>query len=377
MIAIIHAFSRRNAGDSLLVDLALERLERAGIPRRDCCVFALDASSFDDLPCVERVPGEPWGRISSRLVPALGEVLGCALSRCIGRRLFSSRLARSLATADAFVAVGGGYLRTPTAVNSLGVLLNHVPQLAIVSGKDRPAIYLPQSVGPLPGPVGALTRYLLRDVDAVYVRDDRSLKEVGASLDAARMPDLAVLEIAERGLSPRSTEGTSRMVVVGRQLPSGEGYEDRLTKLGTALGDVEWAVQSTGLGGRSDSDFYQRLDVPQSGPLAKVLASGHGVVISVRLHGALQAILEGWPAIHLAYERKGWGGFQDLGIPEFVHPARTFEPSAVARQARSLAEDSRAYWRQIQEQIGQLRSASDNLQERLRGLAAHVAPRER
>jgi len=59
----------------------------------------------------------------------------------------------------------------------------------------------------------------------------------------------------------------------------------------------------------------------------------------VRLHGAIAALLAGRPAIHLAYERKGWGAYQDLGLDEFVHDARTFDPAAVAAQTRALAAD--------------------------------------
>lgn len=377
MIALVHAFSRRNAGDSLLVDLALERLERAGIPRGECCVCALDAPSFDDLPCVERVPGEPWGRVSGSLIPALGELLGSSVSRLTGMRLSLGRLSRSLGRAEAFVAVGGGYLRTPTLVNSLGVLVNHLPQLAIASGSDRPSIYLPQSIGPFSGPVGALTLRLLSDVDRLYVRDDQSLRAVGEGTEVERLPDLAVLEIAEVGPAPRSTADAPRVLIVGRSLRSGKPYEERLSELAAALHPVEWPVQATGLGGRSDADFYRRLHVQPSVPLHDALASGHGVVVSVRLHGALQAILRGWPAIHLAYGRKGWGAFEDLGLQEFVHPARGFSPSTVARQATSLMDDAREYWRRIEKRIDRLRSAGRQLQERLKELAARVASTDR
>ena len=54
MYLILHGFSRRNAGDGLLVDLTLEPLEAAGIARDDCALLALDPESFGDLARVHR-----------------------------------------------------------------------------------------------------------------------------------------------------------------------------------------------------------------------------------------------------------------------------------------------------------------------------------
>jgi len=66
--------------------------------------------------------------------------------------------------------------------------------------------------------------------------------------------------------------------------------------------------------------------------------------VSVRLHGAIAALLAGIPAIHLAYERKGWGAYEDLGLREYVHDARTFDPALVARQAEELSVNPAPLW---------------------------------
>lgn len=366
MIAIIHAFSRRNAGDSLLVDLTLQELERAGLQDHECCIFALDPDSFGDLPRVVGVPSEPWGRVRPSIVSAGLQLIKSATFWMSDGVLRAGRVTESLASADGFVAVGGGYFRAGTLVNSLGVLLNHIPQLAVAAASGRPSLYLPQSIGPLRGPVGHLTRRLLREIDTIYVRDDRSIGEFAHERSVERMPDLAVLSLASQGIAPRTPQGRPRILVVGRALRASDEYVQRLREIDRQFESVEWPIQAKGLGQRSDAHFYEQLGVTPSRDLRHSLSAGCGVVISVRLHGALQALLSGWPAIHLAYERKGWGAFEDLGLDEFVHPARSFKPSRVTEQARALQRDPGPYWDRIREKIPGLRKARRALQIELR-----------
>jgi hypothetical protein len=93
---------------------------------------------------------------------------------------------------------------------------------------------------------------------------------------------------------------------------------------------VSLAVQSAGRG-NDDSAYYRRLGVMHPVPtLRRLLVEDHpDVVISVRLHGALEAILAGVPAYHLSYERKGFGAYNDLGVPEWVANAADFDAGAV------------------------------------------------
>jgi len=55
VIAVIHAYSRVNAGDGLLVDLTMQRLARAGVAPEDVTVVAMDAAAFADLPHVVKL----------------------------------------------------------------------------------------------------------------------------------------------------------------------------------------------------------------------------------------------------------------------------------------------------------------------------------
>lgn len=367
MVAVVHAYSRRNAGDGLLVDLSLERLRRAGVPREQCEVFALDAASFSDLPHVHQV-GVPGRRPSPAMIPAGAQLVASVLAGATRSRVRLGRLAAVLERADAIVAVGGGYLRTGNLVSSLGSLLNHFPQLATASRSTAPTVYLPQSIGPLSGPVGSLVARLLRRIDVVCVRDDRSRDELRPHVSAARFPDLAVLRLGEEleGLSPSARDG-GRVVLVGRELINGGGYEERLHALAGRLGDAGWAVQAEGLGTKSDLRFYERLGVRSSGRLLDVLSGDEaGVVVSTRLHGAIQSLLAGVPAIHLGYERKSWGAYEDLGLSTYVHSARTFDPDAVAAQARSLLADPGEFWTRIERQRPTLVEGSERLTALLR-----------
>lgn len=349
MYLILHAFSRRNSGDGLLVDLTLEALANAGIAREDCAILALDPESFEDDVVVHRAPGEPFGRFSPRLVSAGAWLLVDGASS--GRVGSVAQLARD---ASAMIAVGGGYLVADSPTRQAGVLFNHMVQLSAAARASIPTVYLPQSIGPLHGVVGSMTRRRLARLDRLYVRDDLTLSEL-ALPNARRIADLAVLKLSRQILDIDTPPPNGRPVIVARDLPRPGRYLTLLNRLGERLSAPVWAVQADVPGPRSDAAFYARLGRRHDGLFADMLRAGPpGVVVSVRLHGAIAALLAGWPAIHLSYERKGWGAYEDLGIRDYVHDARDFDPARVAAQALSLAADPAPFWQQI-------RTAAKNL----------------
>jgi polysaccharide pyruvyl transferase WcaK-like protein len=156
-------------------------------------------------------------------------------------------------------------------------------------------------------------------------------------------------------------------------LTSARAYEERLLALSRRLGDVVWATQAEGLGTKSDLSLYNRLGVRSGGRLLDLLGKQEArVVVSTRLHGAVQALLAGVPAIHLGYERKSWGAYEDLGLMRYVHDARTFDPEAVASQIAALDADPTDFWTSVERQRPPLLEASERLtatlRERLAGL---------
>ncbi|MGV3511748.1 MAG: polysaccharide pyruvyl transferase family protein [Novosphingobium sp.] len=351
MITILHAFSRRNSGDGLLVDLTYEVLADAGFAPDQCRIVALDPDSFPDLANVVRAPGEHRSVPSPRLLDAALQV---ALSYA-----GADRIAKLVKGSTGIVAVGGGYLVADSPVRQAGVVLNHLAQINAAGSSGAPTVYLPQSIGPLQGPVDPLLRKALSRIDRIWVRDNRTLAELGSS-NVARCPDLAVLKLARALREPTSVPG-GPIVLVGRDLPASGNYDANLLRVEQLSDDTRWAVQADVDGPRSDRAYYRKLGVSDHGPLDTVLAQGAGAVVSVRLHGAIGALLAGVPAVHLSYERKGWGAYEDLGLDEWVHDARNFDPQLVARQARELAADPSRMWQKLEAARVTLRTSYETL----------------
>jgi polysaccharide pyruvyl transferase WcaK-like protein len=365
MIGVLHAYSRTNSGDGLLVDLTLDRLARCGIAVSDVVLVALDPDSFPEVP--HRVAVGARGRgLAWELVPAVGRAVASGASAAARRPI--GALARALAACDALVAVGGGYLRAVDATSSIGTALNHLPQLALAAGAPVPSLYLPQSIGPLKGPVGAAVGRGLRHVDAVCARDRWSAADLVEYPNVSQVPDLAVLELAEHLDQIERAGAGGRVGLVARQVGHAVGYEDHLLRLAGELGDrAVWVVQTTGDRTKSDAVHYERLGVTASGSLADLLATRDlSAVVSVRLHGALMAMRAGVPAIHLSYDRKGPAAFGNLGLADWCFDVRDVGGADLRNVVKGLVGDATAYWDRLDGQKARLRGASEELDELVR-----------
>jgi polysaccharide pyruvyl transferase WcaK-like protein len=357
VIALLHAYSRSNAGDGLLVDLSLQRLERAGVPRSSVLVVALDPASFPDLNAIKIGTPERAANLQTLAAGA------SALSMTALGRYAPGETARALRQADAFVAVGGGYLRAGSAVNKVGTAINHLPQALVAARSGKPSIYLPQSVGPFDGWVGRRLRIALSRMTQVHVRDDRSFAELGDAGCVHRMPDLAVLAVGEQleSVQPRRVQDSSGPVIIARALPAAADYPVQLLELHRQVPDATWGIQAEGAASKSDRTFYEALGITPTDTLQSLISNGAGPVVSVRLHGAVQAILAGVPAIHLAYERKSWGAYQDLGLRQWLHSSRHFDPKQVATQLRELSADPEPFWTALRSRVPTLQQKSAEL----------------
>lgn len=362
MIGILHAYSRTNAGDGLLVDLTLERLARQGVGADEVVLVALDPGSFPEI--AHRTPMGVRGRgLSFDLVPAAGR--GAALVASAAARRPWGTAARDLAGCDALVAVGGGYLRAVDATSSVGTTLNHLPQL-VAAGRSRvPSLYLPQSIGPLQGPVGAAVRRGLARIGTVCVRDGWSATDLEDLPNVRSVPDLAVLELAESldVVEPAAPGG--RVGFVARRVPHASGYEGAARAVADALGDrAVWAVQTAGDPSKSDAVHYDDLGITAGGGLVELLAAGElSVVVSVRLHGALMALRAGVPAIHLAYDRKGPAAFGDMGLDPWCFDVRSLDRDELGAAVDALAADAGDYWARLSARRDALVLASAGLDE--------------
>lgn len=313
-VAIIHAYSSRNRGDGLLVDHALAMVRDA---YGDCEVTLASSDP------------ESFAHLGVNVVGTRPSVLGYS------RRYL--RFLRGLSGFDVVVAVGGGYLRAGYPKEAAKMLLVMGPQLLMASKMGSKVIYLPQSVGPLNLGVRPLVRRLLSRVDAVFLRDDRSTGELRLP-NAIRVPDMAAITLSRAATAYRVCDRPVLSVrSVRGELPAA------ITRLQAALGTYDAYVQST-VGGNDDSIATSRLDPREVLSAIELMShdSQPRVVVAMRLHAALMALRAGHYVVHLAYERKGFGAFQDLGISEYVHHYKNFDVNLVVSQVEALIGDREA-----------------------------------
>lgn len=367
---IAHAYSSTNSGDGLLVEEAINLLEEVDA-RAEITVLALDPDSFADRLNVQFVhPFTGEARSASNLT-----VLRLALTSASRGFRLPCATSRLLDEADLIVGVGGGYMRGANAVEALKMVLAHLPQLATANRSVTKAVYLPQSVGALRWGTRALVRKHGRTI-VWHARDDRSLALLRGAATVRRTPDTAVLPLGSMSVvpqTPAATESSSNVGLVARGLHSTRAriarYVDTIRRTRAAL-NAEPLLQASARGNNDDRFYSETFGQASDRSLLEATASDASdrphVIVSVRLHGAVQSIRNGVPAIHLSYERKGWGAYEDLGIAEYVHNVFDFDADLVTRQALALATDSTAYWDAVAERAAHITSARETLLADLR-----------
>ncbi|GAC68479.1 polysaccharide pyruvyl transferase family protein [Gordonia soli NBRC 108243] len=346
-VLILHAYSSRNRGDGLLVEYAV-RLAQEAFPAESVSVtvVARDCDSFSHLD-VELVDALPRG---------LSELAAYA------------RTLKRIANFDLILGVGGGYLRFGTPTEAMKAAVVHLPQLLATRRSSGQAVYLPQSVGPLRFGTRPIVQHLLGRTRQVFVRDDRSASDLTPCDNVVREPDLAIV----LGEFRRTSESIDPVPVLTVRSVGG-GVPHQVRSLASAIGVFDGYVQSS-VGGNDDREAMRSLGARQLLDESELMAAGAAprVVIAVRLHAALIALHNGHFVIHLAYERKGFGAFEDLGLLEYVHPVGTFAVSEVREQAQKLVTDTRArqeYDGLIQDRSERLAGARDRIVGALRSTA--------
>jgi polysaccharide pyruvyl transferase WcaK-like protein len=343
-VLLLHAYDAFNSGDSLLVSGAIELVTDAGHDLTGLTLVAMVPESFGQLapglaavmPPVEKMPTTARARV--QMVASAAETL--VLTGRGRRRL------RDLAEGSALVVgVGGAYLRATHFRDTVVTAAYHLPQLQAAARSTTPSVYLPQSIGPLKGPTGLRIRQALTAISSVMCRDDRSFHDLAGLRNVRRVPDVAVLAVGkavEAGRPPRSPGG--RVAIIARDLRKAPGLMPALRALKELLPDAVWAVQSRAVG-QDDAVFYEKIGIATSGTAAAVLQRPDvSASVSIRLHGSLESIIQGVPSVHLGYERKAAGAYGDLGVTNWLHDARSFDPTLVAKQAADLAGRPDPFW---------------------------------
>ena len=315
-VLILHAYSAKNRGDGLLVEEALELIHESLGQDAAITMCASHPKSFAHLKDLKVVDSG------------------------FRRRGYDAdylRTLRDIKSFDLVVGVGGGYLRAGYPMEFLKTALIHGPQLIAAASKGTSVVYLPQSIGPLRYGTRAIANNALHRLETVMLRDDRSLAELHG-IGIMRVPDVAALTVTEPDWQkvPNSTPVLSVREVRGR-LP------EPVIELAELVKCFDGYVQSS-TSGNDDQGAMNDLNpirILTTGEFGDVTQSPR-VVIAMRLHGALMALRSGHFVIHLAYERKGFGAFSDLGLADFVHNSRSFDPAVVLQQAQALLNDQDA-----------------------------------
>lgn len=194
------------------------------------------------------------------------------------------------------------------------------------------------------------------------LRDDRSVAEM-ALPNARRASDMAIVPIVEKqDLWRGDVDGP--VVITARRvngvLPAG------VIQLASLLGDYDMYVQST-VSGNDDNDTVTELSPRAVLSRDRFYRSEDParVVIAVRLHAALMALAAGNFVIHLAYERKGFAAFEDLGLGDYVFNVNRFDSFLVSRLAGELLSSGEAR--------GRYCATVDSARGRLHGLQSAMA----
>nr|WP_231366436.1 polysaccharide pyruvyl transferase family protein [Zhihengliuella flava] len=342
----MHGYSAHNAGDGLLVS---ETLEIIADSLGECRITILASQP------------ETFRHLNATLLPTVPTVRGW------DRRTLATL--KNINKFDVVIAVGGGYLRAGTLVETLKTLLVHGPQLLAASRANTPTFYLPQSIGPARFGVQALFRTLLKNVSRVYVRDDRSLNEF-AGINVRRFPDLA----AATASASRPTNGLVDPTPVLSIRDVHGSVKADIHRVARMLGTYDAYIQST-TRGNDDRPATATL-CPRRLVSRKELMTRGGtprVVLAVRLHAALMALAAGHYVIHLAYERKGFGAFSDLGLSDWVHSVNSFPPSKVFAQLQELLTNPAArdaYDARLADSASNIANARNEILEEIRAISS-------
>lgn len=354
-IVILDAYSTSNIGDAELVRLTIANVRaRYGVAP---LVLATDPNSFGE-DC--RYLAKPLSRFewrsrhgASRVIWLLREVLTlCAaaiapalplqgrsqFARWAGRLLRSDWLAE-VATANQFVAVGGGYLGDRYLRESLVSALLYRFGLSIGAGVET----MPVSISSAKNP---MLRLALRRTSGMSWRVRESVSEnilASLSVRCTLVPDLAWLDAEE------SNTGTARngivVAPVGSTFYSSQTHQPKtwvaLMSALKMLGEnatirlVPMHSYSEALGdGGDDAECMRIADMliheysgltvkvlkPKSYDEVRVAMAASQFAICERLHAALAATTTGTPVQIISYEPKHRGVMELAGLAQLCDP---------------------------------------------------------
>ncbi|MEM7339989.1 MAG: hypothetical protein AAF467_15140 [Actinomycetota bacterium] len=363
-VALLHAYRAANRGDRWLVELS--RTLVADAAGCDPIIYALDPHGMG--PDTRQVLASPTRlraafAAGASTVPHLQPV-----ARTVAQLPAPDDL-------DAVIGIGGGYLRSNDPVHELVFRAHHLPQLQLIAQLGARGAYLPVSVGPFRRGLGRVVRRTLGEVAWVAVRDDRSARYLGGWARTRRAPDLGACWIGRTrpALAPGDpgVAGIALRALRGTSL--GVDTIEALTLRGVK---TRFGLQSDHGRTNDDRAFYAAAGITDAVGFGELLATEPrpGVMLAGRLHAALEAIAAGIPTIHLGYERKSFGAYADLGLPDHVVDPWTTTADDLADRIEALAADPEPYWAALTDRFGALEQSWNDLGEAVHQLVSRRGP---
>lgn len=363
-IALVHAYRAANRGDGWLVELSRQLVRDA--TGTEPTVYALDPTGLGpDAKAVLPPPLRPRAAVSA------------VLSMTAGSARWSSHVLQLPDPEEltAAIGLGGGYLRSLDPVHELIFRAHHLPQLRLVARMGPRGAYLPVSVGPFRRGLGRLVRRELGSVGWIATRDDRSARYLSGHASPWRVPDLAACRVGVQ--QPTFEAGEAGVIgVVLRSLGHSDLGFSAVSILEQRGFKPRFGIQSSSGRTNDDRPHYARRGVlNQAEDFGDLLRSGPrpAVILAGRLHAALDAIAAGYPTIHLGYERKSVGAFNDLGLGDYVVDAWSGRADDLADRLAALAADPEPYWERLSGRFDALACAWDDIGSRIAELV--TAPR--
>lgn len=296
---ITNAYSSLNLGDGLLVEESRDIVTEAGF--LPSALLALDPGSFRESGMKLLHPEANRKQIILELGLGILPLNGIAPERAF--------------------AVGGGYLRFPNRQIAYKTYLSHMSQLRLLSKKDIPFALLPASIGPM-NFLKKEAMKILSNAEFIAVRDDKSNLELRELSNVYRFPDLSVLNEI-KSVSAANANWNVGLIIRNLVFPNWLNDLSRIVQIPNSF----IMIQSSTGSSNNDVKFIMK-HFPGLEKISTTEAFSvkrPSLVISSRLHGAIMSIKEGIPAIHLGYERKSFGVYEDLGLSEFCLPANNLD----------------------------------------------------
>lgn len=403
---IVDAYTYRNAGDAAIVLATANILRRRGVSSIRVASRHIDSDrDFYQRYGLEAVPASVtfpvkgqtndlwrgvtfvWSALAAVLLTLafqLSPRIAIGASHAVGLSGFAF-----LAMADTVVLCGGGYLYSPDSRLNL-TLLHCALTRWLARWLGKPLLMMPQSIGPFRRRSDELiAAAALQAVDRIVVREEQSAAEarrlVGSSREIVVCPDIALYGWERPGACPgRANEGQPESVGLiamdwtwarraGRADLS--RYIDKLAELITHLGETGLHVRllsssfvpaegqddqeiAAGVLARSQVHDTERAGIDHDATDVEGLRSAlrdQTIVVSTRLHGALLAMVEGRPAVTLAYQPKATATYQLLGLSELCLDVQTFSVKELAQKVDMILGRLKEYEEEIARAVSQAR----------------------